>query len=352
MVLWDGACMVHEQYSVEKIAALMDEHQDAQLIAHPECETPVLLLASHIGSTTALLKYVQSDTSKKYIVATESGIFHQMKKVAPDKIFMEAPSVDSTCGCNNCSYMKLNSLQKLYVCLKHEQPEVTLPADVIEKAKGSYSSNVGNFEIIRDSRSIFQIHRVKFSLRFLYLSCFQIRNLTMIRRNLVCIFLLLLSVNLISHGQVTFSNTKKYDLYLLIGQSNMAGRGEISEEDEIPLDSVYYLNEQLIWMKAADPIHFDKPSAGLGLAKSFGEEIRKNYPDKLIGLIPCAVGGTSISNWQPGVMHQQTISYPWDNMKERLAYALQFGELKGILWHQGEEDSNPTDCYLYEETAH
>ena len=135
MVLWDGACMVHEQYSVEKIAALMDEHQDAQLIAHPECETPVLLLASHIGSTTALLKYVQSDTSKKYIVATESGIFHQMKKVAPDKIFMEAPSVDSTCGCNNCSYMKLNSLQKLYVCLKHEQPEVTLPADVIEKAK-------------------------------------------------------------------------------------------------------------------------------------------------------------------------------------------------------------------------
>ncbi len=129
----------------------------------------------------------------------------------------------------------------------------------------------------------------------------------------------------------------------------MAGRGEISEEDEIPLDSVYYLNEQLIWMKAADPIHFDKPSAGLGLAKSFGEEIRKNYPDKLIGLIPCAVGGTSISNWQPGVMHQQTISYPWDNMKERLAYALQFGELKGILWHQGEEDSNPTDCYLYEE---
>ena len=135
MVLWDGACMVHEQYSVEKIAALMDEHPDAQLIAHPECETPVLLLASHIGSTTALLKYVQSDTSKKYIVATESGIFHQMKKVAPDKIFMEAPSVDSTCGCNDCSYMKLNSLQKLYVCLKHEQPEVILPADVIEKAK-------------------------------------------------------------------------------------------------------------------------------------------------------------------------------------------------------------------------
>lgn len=135
MLLWDGACMVHEQYSVEKIAALMDEHQDAQLIAHPECETPVLLLASHIGSTTSLLNYIQKDASKKYIVATESGILHQMKKAAPGKTFLAAPSVDSTCGCNDCSYMKLNSLQKLYVCLKHELPEVTLPDDVIKKAK-------------------------------------------------------------------------------------------------------------------------------------------------------------------------------------------------------------------------
>jgi quinolinate synthase len=135
MVLWDGACMVHEQYSVEKIVDLMDEHPDAEFIAHPECEKPVLLLAKFIGSTTALLNYVQKSESRKFIVATESGILHQMVKACPDKVFIPAPSVDSTCGCNDCSYMKLNSLQKLYICLKHELPEITLPEDVIEKAK-------------------------------------------------------------------------------------------------------------------------------------------------------------------------------------------------------------------------
>jgi len=135
MVLWDGACIVHEQYSVEKIANLMDEHLDAEFIAHPECEKPVLLLAKHIGSTTALLNYVQLSDAKKFIVATESGILHQMIKACPDKIFIPAPSIDSTCGCNDCEYMKLNSLQKLYICMKYEQPEVILPADVIEKAQ-------------------------------------------------------------------------------------------------------------------------------------------------------------------------------------------------------------------------
>jgi len=135
MVLWDGACMVHEQYSVDKIIELMDQHPEAEFIAHPECEKPVLLLAKHIGSTTSLLKYVQNSDKKKFIVATESGILHQMTKACPDKIFIPAPSVDSTCGCNDCSYMKLNSLQKLYICLKHEQPEVTLANDVIEKAR-------------------------------------------------------------------------------------------------------------------------------------------------------------------------------------------------------------------------
>lgn len=135
MVLWDGACMVHEQYSVEKIIDLMDKYPDAEFIAHPECEKPVLLLAKHIGSTTSLLNYTKSSPAKKFIVATESGILHQMKKACPDKLFIPAPSVDSTCGCNDCTYMKLNSLQKLYVCMKHEQPEVTLPADVIEKAR-------------------------------------------------------------------------------------------------------------------------------------------------------------------------------------------------------------------------
>jgi len=135
MVLWDGACMVHEQYSLEKIVELMDQHPDAEFIAHPECEKPVLLLAKHIGSTTALLNYVQKSEAKKFIVATESGILHQMTKACPEKVFIPAPSNDSTCACNDCSYMKLNSLQKLYVCLKYEQPEVNLPMDVIEKAR-------------------------------------------------------------------------------------------------------------------------------------------------------------------------------------------------------------------------
>ena len=127
--------MVHEKYSVEKIIEMMDQHPDAEFIAHPECEKPVLLLAKFIGSTTALLGYVQKSKSQKFIVATESGILHQMVKACPEKIFIPAPSVDSTCGCNDCSYMKLNSLQKLYICLKHEQPEIILPDDVIQKAQ-------------------------------------------------------------------------------------------------------------------------------------------------------------------------------------------------------------------------
>lgn len=135
MVLWDGACMVHEQYSVEKIIELMYRHPDAAFIAHPECEGPVLLLAGHIGSTSSLLNYVQKSASKKFIVATESGILHQMKKACPDKVFIPAPSNDSTCACNDCSYMKLNNLQKLYICLKHEQPEIQLSDEIIELAK-------------------------------------------------------------------------------------------------------------------------------------------------------------------------------------------------------------------------
>ncbi|MFV0376311.1 MAG: quinolinate synthase NadA [Mangrovibacterium sp.] len=135
MVLWDGACMVHEQYSVEKIVDLMNAHPDAEFIAHPECEKPVLLLAKHIGSTSSLLKYVQDSPAKKFIVATESGILHQMKKACPEKTFIPAPSNDSTCACNDCSYMKLNNLQKLYICLKFEQPEIQLPKDVIREAQ-------------------------------------------------------------------------------------------------------------------------------------------------------------------------------------------------------------------------
>jgi quinolinate synthase len=135
MVLWDGACMVHEKYSLEKIVDLMDQNTDAEFIAHPECEKPVLMVAKYVGSTTALLNYVQESDSKKFIVATESGILHQMKKACPDKVFIPAPSIDSTCGCNDCTYMKLNTMQKLYTALKYEQPEIVLDKETIDNAK-------------------------------------------------------------------------------------------------------------------------------------------------------------------------------------------------------------------------
>lgn len=135
MVLWDGACIVHEKFSVEKIIALMEEYPEADFIAHPECEGPVLLLAKHVGSTSSLLNYVNESDKEIFIVATESGILHQMNKANPNKRFIPAPANDSTCACNDCEYMKLNSIKKLYTCLKHELPEVTLDAELIEQAK-------------------------------------------------------------------------------------------------------------------------------------------------------------------------------------------------------------------------
>ena len=135
MVLWDGACMVHEKYSLEKILELRAQIPEAAFIAHPECEKPVLLAADFIGSTTALLKYAQKSSAEKFIVATESGILHQMKKDCPQKEFIPAPSIDATCGCNDCSFMKLNTLEKLYLCLEYEQPEVQLSKTLIENAK-------------------------------------------------------------------------------------------------------------------------------------------------------------------------------------------------------------------------
>lgn len=135
MVLWDGACMVHEKYSLEKIIDLQRENPDAELIAHPECERPVLMVANYIGSTTSLLDYVTTGASQKYIVATESGILHQMQQRCPGKIFLPAPSIDSTCGCNDCSFMKLNSVKKLYLALKYEAPEIILADSLILRAK-------------------------------------------------------------------------------------------------------------------------------------------------------------------------------------------------------------------------
>ena len=134
MKLWNGACHVHEQFSVEKLAELKRQHPNAKVLAHPECPKPLLLLADKVGSTAALLKYATSQPYNEFIVATESGILHQMQKECPDKTFIPAPPNDSTCACNNCSFMKLNTLEKLYNCLLTEQPEVTVPADVAERA--------------------------------------------------------------------------------------------------------------------------------------------------------------------------------------------------------------------------
>ncbi len=135
MVLWDGACHVHEQFSVEKVARLKKDHPEARLLVHPECKKPMQIMADKVGSTAALLKYAQESECKEFIVATESGILHQMQKACPDKIFIPAPPADSTCACNECSYMKLNTLEKLRDCLLHGQPEIIVDAEIAEKAR-------------------------------------------------------------------------------------------------------------------------------------------------------------------------------------------------------------------------
>lgn len=134
MVLWDGTCEVHDILSTEAIIKLKLAHPDAELVAHPECDGPVLALADMVGSTTAMLKYTQKSKAMKFIVASETGILHQMKKDAPEKEFMVVPK-DETCSCNDCPYMKLNTLEKLYLCLKNETPQIELPADVMDRAK-------------------------------------------------------------------------------------------------------------------------------------------------------------------------------------------------------------------------
>ena len=135
MVLWDGACMVHEKYSLEKILKLKEENPGASIIAHPECEKPILIVADFVGSTTALLKHVEKSEKQTFIVVTESGILHQMGKDNPEKTLIPAPPNDSTCACNDCAYMKLNTMEKLFLCLEHEQPELHLAQEQIEQAR-------------------------------------------------------------------------------------------------------------------------------------------------------------------------------------------------------------------------
>lgn len=133
MVLWNGSCMVHEIFSKEKITKLKEQHPDAKIIAHPECEEHILKLADHVGSTSSLLRYAKESEYQEFIVVTESGIIHQMEKDAPHKKFYAAPSTDDTCACNECPHMRLNTLEKLYLCMKHELPEVILEQEVIDK---------------------------------------------------------------------------------------------------------------------------------------------------------------------------------------------------------------------------
>ncbi|RYY11632.1 MAG: quinolinate synthase NadA, partial [Chitinophagaceae bacterium] len=129
MVLWNGACMVHEIFSLEKITRLKIRHPRAKLIAHPECEEHILRIADHIGSTTGLLKYSQEDSATEYIVATETGILHQMQKASPSKTFIPAPP-DNSCACNDCPHMKLNTLEKLYLCMEYETPEIHMDEEI------------------------------------------------------------------------------------------------------------------------------------------------------------------------------------------------------------------------------
>lgn len=136
MVLWDGACHVHEKFSVEKIAELKKLHPSAKVLVHPECKRPVVLMADKVGSTAALLAYAKESDATEFIVATESGILHQMQKDCPGKTFIPAPPDDaSTCGCNDCSYMKLNTLEKLYRCLLDESPEIHVDPALAEAAR-------------------------------------------------------------------------------------------------------------------------------------------------------------------------------------------------------------------------
>ncbi len=134
MLLWDGACHVHEQFSVEKLVKLKSEHPGSLILAHPECKRPLLLMADFIGSTQALLNYTINSDKKSFLVATESGIIHEMQKKNPDKEFIPVPPNDSTCACNECNFMRLNTLEKLYKCLLNESPEILVDEEVRVKA--------------------------------------------------------------------------------------------------------------------------------------------------------------------------------------------------------------------------
>jgi quinolinate synthase len=135
MIIWNGACHVHEEFSLEAILKLKEENPDSKIIVHPECELPVRLIADFIGSTSSLLQFIRKDKGNCYIVATEAGIIHQMIKADPQKKYIPAPPRDSTCGCSECSFMKLITVEKILNCLKNEKPEITLDSEIIMRAQ-------------------------------------------------------------------------------------------------------------------------------------------------------------------------------------------------------------------------
>jgi quinolinate synthase len=135
IIVWNGACHVHEEFSLEAILKLKNEYPEAKLIVHPECELPIRMVADYIGSTSSLLQYSKNDSAKTYIVATEVGIIHQMQKSNSGKKFIPAPPKDSTCGCSECNFMKLITLEKIYNCLKNESPEINVDSEIILKAR-------------------------------------------------------------------------------------------------------------------------------------------------------------------------------------------------------------------------
>jgi len=135
LLLWDGACIVHEAFALDKILQICREHPNAKFIAHPESETHILDIASYVGSTSGMINFVKNDEAKEYIIATEAGILHQMQREVPNKSLIPAPAKeDNTCACSECAFMKLNTLKKLYLCLKYELPEITIPEDIRIKA--------------------------------------------------------------------------------------------------------------------------------------------------------------------------------------------------------------------------
>ena len=134
MLLWNGACHVHEQFSLEKILELKKKYPYAEIIAHPECKQPILMIADFIGSTAALLKHTVQSSKDEFIVTTESGVIHEMRKRSPQKTFIPAPPNDSTCACNECNFMRLNTMEKLYLCLRDEKPEIIIDPDIRERA--------------------------------------------------------------------------------------------------------------------------------------------------------------------------------------------------------------------------